>query len=392
MSARCVCERCKLRVTQLCLPSSIDGLTSDAEPPRLSPIPASVTALSLSPHLPERDDAEAVRCWAALSAAAASDWQDKMPWRLPHPSPSLQSCEEEGKEWVLRLSENHNHPLQPGSLPSTLTFLQLGWQFDQPLVPGVLPASLLQLSVTSQLEQHHELLQGLLPASLERLRLWSWPHLLQAGEWPPALKALHLGTFDQLLVPDVLTSSLLFLSFDDFNHPLVPGVLPPCLVELRVGDSYDYPLPPSVLPSSLRSLSLRGAFCQPLQVGSLPEGLLFLRLHPDSDVHLYHPLQPPLQPGVLPSTLRAIDFTDRQSHPIPAGIIPLSVRWVRLWSRYRDEDIEAVPPAHAECTWFEVIALIWFALVHEPRHIAIYRAYTTLTHSMTFCHQTTVAS
>ena len=201
---------------------------------------------------------------------------------------------------------------------------------------------------------HHQTLLPSLPASLERLSLHCWPHPLQAGVWPCGLKALHLGEVEHPLQPHTLPPTLLSLCLDGFYQALLPGMLPSSLVELQVADSDNLRLLPGVLPPSLRSLSLRGAFCQPLQVGSLPEGLLFLRLHPDSDVHLYHPLQPPLQPGVLPSTLRAIDFTDRQSHPIPAGIIPLSVRWVRLWSRYRDEDIEAVPPAHAECRWYSV--------------------------------------
>ena len=63
------------------------------------------------------------------------------------------------------------------------------------------------------------------------------------------------------------------------------------------------------------------AFRQPLQEGSLLEGLLFLSFFPNGDCFFL-----PLQPAVLPSTLLAIDSTDRYSRPLPVGITPPSVR------------------------------------------------------------------
>ena len=48
---------------------------------------------------------------------------------------------------------------------------------------------------------HHELLQGSLPASLQRLSLSHWPHALQAGVWPQQLKAMYLGVFNHPLLP-----------------------------------------------------------------------------------------------------------------------------------------------------------------------------------------------
>ena len=127
---------------------------------------------------------------------------------------------------------------------------------------------------------------------------------------------------------------------------LLPDVLPSSLIELHLGQNYTHPLPPGVLPSSLRRLTLGAAFCQVLQVGSLPEGLLFLSFSPGPSI------LPALQPGALPSTLLGIDLTNRCKHPLPAGVIPSSVRWVRLPSRYRCEHIEAVLPAHAEVRWY----------------------------------------
>ena len=68
---RDLCVAYKLRISQLALPHELMDLSCDATPPHHWPIPASVTALSLSPLGPKRDDSGDSRCWAALSAAAA---------------------------------------------------------------------------------------------------------------------------------------------------------------------------------------------------------------------------------------------------------------------------------------------------------------------------------
>ena len=173
---------------------------------------------------------------------------------------------------MLQFNDAYNHPLQPGSLPSGLSFLQFGWQFNQPLPVGVLPASLLHLSLLCAYQQ--PLVKGSLPASLERLSLSElWSHPLEVGVLPPRLAALNMGGFDEPLHPHVLPSSLLHLGFGLFDQPLPLDVLPSSLVHLHLGSCYDHPLPPGVLPSSLRELTISNTFNHPLQVGALPESL-----------------------------------------------------------------------------------------------------------------------
>ena len=92
-------------------------------------------------------------------------------------------------------------------------------------------------------------------------------------------------------------------------------------------------------------------------MGSLPEGLLFLRFGPEQTEYDEKTWLPPLLPGVLPSTLLAVDFTDRSREPLPAGVIPRSVRWVRLWSRYWYRhgdlsDVEVPLPPCAQLEWY----------------------------------------
>ena len=40
---------------------------------------------------------------------------------------------------IVLLNDTDNHSLQPGSLPSTLAFLQLGFAFDQPIAQVCYP-------------------------------------------------------------------------------------------------------------------------------------------------------------------------------------------------------------------------------------------------------------
>ena len=103
-------------------------------------------------------------------------------------------------------------------------------------------------------------------------------------------------------------------------------------------------------------------------MGSLPEGLIFLWFEPQ--VHAALRLRP-LVPGVLPSTLLGVDFTTRYDHPLPAGVIPSSVRWIRLPNRYRDENIEAVLPAHAEVSWFSIESAYLQRIPLLPEHIQV---------------------
>ena len=383
----------------LYLPQDMKRIGLDRARPHLSPIPASVTTLLL--HKPqERDQGPGTRPeiesrWAAFSAAGY-EWGSRDPWRLldPHASPESYGVGDTAWLWTLVLHDDqffepslpgllfdcplasfrapdgalncplppgvlppglsalqchilYDQPLLPGSLPSTLTYLQLGATFNQPFLPGVLPASLVYLSLPNN--HRAPLVKGTLPESLERLGLWGCSGPQDMLALPAGLKALHLGCFTHPPQPHSLPPSLQYLSFNKFDHPLTAGCLPSSLVDLDLGFNFNQPLPPGLLPPSLRRLTLGYQSGQALQAGSLPEGLLFLRFYPG----WLGFVAPPFQPEVLPSTLLGIDFTSRYEHPLPAGFIPSSVRWIRLSSRYRDERIEAVLPPGAKRMWYE---------------------------------------
>ena len=386
----------RFRVTLLALPRDAGNLTFDFAPPHLSPIPSSVTALSFGPldaHFPAWSE----RRWAAF-CAVADDWQERPPWRLPPTDAAMHESGAEERmlkaEWlarwaaepviiwdmlqpwqvarsdatcplppgllpqglrVLRFSCDFNMPLWPGSLPSTLTYLQLPNSYSELLPPGVLPDSLLHLTVGEHRRQL--LVPGSLPASLERLCVdVSSPLIVDLSS--TRLKALDVRGSDVELPPHSLPATLLRLSLNRFNAPLLLHALPSALVELRLGDLYNHPLPPGVLPPSLRALKLGPHFARPLQLGSLPEGLLFLRFVPWSwGSYAEKSYGPTLLPGVLPSTLLGLDLSNRYAKPLPLGVIPSGVRWVRLdGSRYRGEQElgkRVILPPQAELVWYD---------------------------------------
>ena len=362
-----------LRMTQLGLPQKIKEITMDPTSPHLSPIPASVLAMTLCPPMSSFRGGLEER-WVAMSAAA-NDWQHRSPWQMPHHYPALRNNEgSSSPPWhllhttdpigdldcplapgllphglrVLQFNHAYNHTLQVGSLPSSLTWLQFGRQFNQPLAPGVLPPSLLHLAFFYAYTQ--PLVQGALPHSLERLCLNQlWSHPVEVGILPPRLKALDMGGFNLPLQPNVLPTSLLHLTFGYFDQPLLAGVLPTSLASLRLGNRFTHPLLPGVLPASLRQLIVASTFCHSLEVGSLPEGLLMLHFDPtESNEKL-----PPLQVGVLPSTLLDLSLSNRHDHPLPAGVIPPGVQLLELSSVYQEGGVQAVLPPGAQLSWFE---------------------------------------
>ena len=97
--------------------------------------------------------------WAAFSAAA-TDWPDREPWRLPEPQSSSELLREEEKQrqltcwvsygddadcplpWFDDLLGDLKCALPPGLLPAGLRVLLFNEDYNQPVQPGALPSTL----------------------------------------------------------------------------------------------------------------------------------------------------------------------------------------------------------------------------------------------------------
>ena len=237
---------------------------------------------------------------------------------------------------ALHLTCHLPSPLQPGSIPATVHFLQLDY-YTCPLLPHVLPASLLHFVWNSLT---HPLPQDVLPPGLETMQcgqLFHMIHPLVEHSLPPSLRSFQANSsYHQSLFSGLFPSGLLHLGMW-LDYDLVPAVqvLPQCLVTLQLewrmsrneGKQEMEAFEVGFLPPSIRDLHL-GFFTRRLLPGCLHEGLHFLRLQDTRPaVHVHS-----LGAGILPSTLIALDLSG-MSHPSidtlssPSGLRHLKLPW-----------------------------------------------------------------
>ena len=235
----------------------------------------------------------------------------------------------------LYFNDNFNTPLQPGSIPSSVTYLQLGKSYNQPLPLNLFPSSssLRHLVLGDRFNRSIE--PGVLPPSLRRLSLgFDFNRPLLPGSLPEGIQWLEMGRlFNQSIPPGVLPRSLTHLRLYHFDKPLQMGSLPSQLIHLSLGTQFNQPLLPGILPCSLRQLVLSAPFRHPLVVGALPHGLQWVEFPP------YY--ERPLPPGVIPSTVVSVTLTGYRGE-LQRGSIPSSVQWMSLPERF-DVDPPIVP-------------------------------------------------
>ncbi|GAM21393.1 hypothetical protein SAMD00019534_045680 [Acytostelium subglobosum LB1] len=117
-------------------------------------------------------------------------------------------------------------PIIVGSLPSTLTHLNLGEAFNQSIEPKALPSSLTRLELGDMF--NHPLLPGVLPSSLKWFRLGKqYDQIAESTVLPEGLTHLLVASLTQLK-DVVLPSSLDDLEIEnevsaDFQPPAIPA-------------------------------------------------------------------------------------------------------------------------------------------------------------------------
>ena len=243
----------------------------------------------------------------------------------------------------LQLNDWHEPQLMEGSIPPTVTFIQLGRHFTQPL--SLLPPSLTHLLLKPPISR--PIAAGEWPTSLRWLYLGQgFQQPLEAGSLPQQLLGLDMGQalIHVPIVPGLIPNSVTHLRLTQtFDQPL-QGLLPDGLQHLHLGYNHKQPITPHLLPSSLVELVLSHCYQLPLVPGSLPDGLQLLQLPEDSWEH-------PLQPGVIPPSVVLVLFPKRYATQLVVGAIPPSVRFVRLPRSYWDK-VEGLIPHSTHVEWF----------------------------------------
>ncbi|GAM17670.1 hypothetical protein SAMD00019534_008450 [Acytostelium subglobosum LB1] len=202
----------------------------------------------------------------------------------------------------LSLGENYDSDIRPGDLPNMLSHLSLGWYFNRVLQPGALPSSL--TSLTFDYFYNQPLSTGVLPTSLATLVFGGcFNQAIGLGVLPHGLTSLTFGAkYNQSIIPGALPNTLQSLTFggEDFNQPFEIDSLPNSLINLTLSYFFNQTLAPGLLPTGLQSLTLGNSFNQMIGTGCLPNTLTYLKLGDDySKVVDKH---------ALPASLRHLDM------------------------------------------------------------------------------------
>eukprot|EP01133_Synstelium_polycarpum_P014771 gene14771-17453_t len=259
---------------------------------------------------------------------------------------------------VTELSLHYNKPLSPGSLPLSITRLNLN-RYNQVIEPDVLPHSLCGLKLDSAFkkrlppldqlgalcslqvivsednvdeasdniylgtpnnprhviygESKKELTPNALPSMLPRLTLsYTYNRVIKSGSLPHSLTHLVVGNTFREKIKD-LPKTLKYLTLGDgYNLTIKPGVLPEGLVFLKFGYKYDVAIRSGVLPQSLKELEFGKSFNQVIHVDSLPQGLKSLIFGADFNQEILA--------SSLPSTLCKLTFVTSVTFIVNAQI------------------------------------------------------------------------
>jgi hypothetical protein len=218
----------------------------------------------------------------------------------------------------LNLGSDFNYPIY--NLPPSLTNLDCGSIFNQELKNNTFPKGLKILNLGRNFNRH--LFQGVFPEELEELDMgyYFWRNIDQ-GILPPNLKLLKLGgQFNFVLIHNVLPATLTNLEFGyAFNRELDIGVLPVSLKVLKFGGHYNKVINPFVLPIGLTSLTFENTYDYEIIKNVLPPTLEYLIFNNDTR-HAYD--QPYIQIGALPPLLKYLKFDKDFHQKLEVGVLP----------------------------------------------------------------------
>ncbi|KAM9977753.1 hypothetical protein ACTFIR_011625 [Dictyostelium discoideum] len=206
----------------------------------------------------------------------------------------------------LIFSGSFNQVIVSTTIPKNVEIIQFGDYFNQPLPIGSLPQSIKRLEFGNDFNQEIQL--DTLPKSrLEYLKLGvSFNKLLKPNYLPKSLTHLILSNdYDHHIdIKDVLPDSgnLLTLNLgENFNKPLKNHPLPYSITHLVLSSSFDQHLPAGVLPQSLKRLEFGRDFNKPINVGVLPDKQL-------ESIIFGFSFNQQIKTQVLPNTLKEIKF------------------------------------------------------------------------------------
>jgi FNIP Repeat len=226
---------------------------------------------------------------------------------------------------TLVLNPHDKIVVNPGSLPKSITHLELNREFAVMPIPGSFHSGLVRLEFHNCVNHS---LKNLLPDTLTYLYTgMSFNQPIEPGTLPQSLTHLEFGIFfDQKLYAGSLPNKLRKLIFGrHFSAEIDENVLPDSLIELYF-ILYNHRFRPGVLPRSLKVLSVGSEWNQPILPGDLPTELTELYLTDRISRPAFGQFNKPILPNALPNSITCLVMGWSFQHVINADVLPESLK------------------------------------------------------------------
>ncbi|EGC33016.1 hypothetical protein DICPUDRAFT_19461, partial [Dictyostelium purpureum] len=198
------------------------------------------------------------------------------------------------------LITNICHPLEYGSIPPSVTNLEVG--FDQPHKPNVIPPSVTVLAINTSIEY---LTIDSIPNSVKHLVFDNFKNeKIPPNCIPSSVEYLEFSNsynqpIDGSFFKDIKTSNLKTIVFGSrFNNKILPGSLPNSLKSITFGFHYNLKLEETNIPKGVEHIKFNYIFNQALK--GLPDSLTKLELG--------YCFDQPILPNTLPQNLHYLEF------------------------------------------------------------------------------------
>ncbi|KAK5578416.1 hypothetical protein RB653_008087 [Dictyostelium firmibasis] len=276
-------------------------------------------------------------------------------------------------------------------LPKSITTLKIGKYPKQIIIePNDIPKHIKRLVLEEGFENQRTYSKTkyistipFIPSTIESLIINTTFFGTRVGEIPKTITTLDIGlsghsrVFDkgylprdslslidikigncmnnQFLQPGDIPNSVKIIRFNNgFNQPLKRGIIPSSVTKVLFDkDSFfACPLEVGSFPSSVTEIQFGSAFNQEIKQGELPNGLITLKFGHFFNRDFILPKNStlktlilsvnfnlPLSIGDLPSSLENLEFGDEFNKPIPKGVIPPNLTYLKL-SKYFQQQLK----------------------------------------------------
>lgn len=161
-------------------------------------------------------------------------------------------------------------PLEPGDIPNSVFYLDLGFYYDHPLKPGDIPNSVRSLVLGSRFSQ--QIKEGDIPNSVRTLTIYSHfrAYCIAKSFIPSSITKLIFGrdfstNFVRLNIPHTIKTVVFG---DYFNKDLNIGDIPPSVHTLEFGSQYNKRFLEGVIPPSVKTIILPKSYMYPVPKNS----------------------------------------------------------------------------------------------------------------------------